>query len=93
MSRTNPLPLRDLSEPFNDLGVMLYILDLNNVSATAELIHDVRVSNLFGEALEPETGIVLAEVCARLDLPSEETSAERSVGDYCNSEVFGCGDD
>lgn len=48
--------------------------------------------NLFGETLVFESGVVLVEICPRFDLPGEETSTERCVGDHCDSEVFGCSD-
>jgi len=72
---------------------MFYVLDSNKASAATELIHGITVPNLFRETLVSETGVVLVEVCARLDLSGEETSTERSVCDYCDSEVFGCSND
>ena len=72
---------------------MLYVLDSNNASAAMKLVHGILVPNLFGESFVSETGVVRVEVCARFDLPSEESSTERSVGDYCDSEVFCCSND
>jgi hypothetical protein len=51
------------------------------------------MSNLFGETFVSETRVVLVEVCARFYFSSEETSTERSIGDYCDSKVFGRSDD
>lgn len=93
MGRTNSLPLRNFSESFNNLDVVLYVLGPTNASAATALIHRIRVSNLFRETLVSETGVVLVKVCARFDLPGEETPTKRSVGHDCDPEVFGRGDD
>jgi len=72
---------------------MFYVLGSNNTSAATELTHGIGVLNLFRETFVSETGVVLVEVCTRLDLSGEETSTERSVCDYSHSEVLGCSDD
>jgi len=72
---------------------VFYVLYSNNASAATELIHGIGVPNLFRETLVSKTGVVLVEVCTRLDLPGEETSTKGGVGDHCDSKVFGCTDD
>jgi len=59
---------------------MLYVLDPDNVSAANGVYPCIQAPNHFGGTFVSETGVVLVEICARFDLPSEETSTERSVG-------------
>lgn len=47
--------------------------------------------NLFGETFKAQAEVVLVEICTRFDLPGEETSAERRVGDNRYSEILGRG--
>lgn len=71
---------------------MFYVLDSNSTLTATKLTHGIGMPNLFRETLVSEPRVVLVEVCARLDLSGEKTPTEGSICDYCDSEVFGCGD-
>lgn len=92
LGRGNPLSICNRSELFDDLDVMSYVLRPEN-GQQYQGLHRHPTSDLFAEAVILEAKVILTEVRTRFDSSGEETSTERSVGNYGYSEVFGCGDD
>jgi len=63
---------------------MLYVLGPYRGISGHKIDSSIWMPDLFGETYVSETRVVFVEVCARFDLSSEETSTERSIGNYCN---------